>query len=83
MALVSSHSISPLVSEVNAPHTVLISFFMFSLLLLLIWTLGAQSSAPMWVSISIAIHRRMKVPSGPAYLAHVFPPSASHLDLGS
>ena len=36
---------------------------MFSLLLLLIWTWGAQSSAPMWVSvsISISIHPQMKV----------------------
>ena len=34
---------------------------MFSLLLLLIWTLGAQASAPGWVSVSISIHRQMKV----------------------
>ena len=29
----------------------------------------------MWVSISISIYRQMKVPSGPAFLAHILPPS--------
>ncbi|KAK7797905.1 hypothetical protein U0070_020288 [Myodes glareolus] len=37
---------------------------MFSLLLLLIRTLEAQSSAPMWVSVSISIHHQMKVLCG-------------------
>ena len=32
-------------------------------------------------SLSISIHRRMKVPSDPDFLAHILPPSASHLDL--
>ena len=39
---------------------ILTSLLMFSLLLLLIWTLRAQSSAPMWVSVIISIHRQMK-----------------------
>ena len=30
---------------------------------------GAQSGAPMWVSVCIAIHPRMKVPSGLAFIA--------------
>ena len=37
----------------------------------------------MWVSVCIAIHRRMKVPSDLALPAHVLLPSASRLDLGS
>ena len=64
---------------VIASLAVLISFFIFFVLLLLIWTFGAQSGAPMWVSVSISIHRRMKVPSDPDFLAHVLPPSVSHL----
>ena len=44
---------------------------------------GAQSGAPIWVSVCIAIHRRMKVPSGLAFFAHVLFPSPSRLDLGS
>ena len=58
------------------------NMLMFSLLLLLIWTLGAQSSAPMWVSVSISIHSQMKIPSDHDFLAHILPPS-SHLNLGS
>ena len=44
---------------------------------------GAQSGVPMWVSVCVAIHRQMKVPSGLAFFAHVLFPSASRLDLGS
>ena len=39
------------------------SLLIFSLLLLFNWTLGAQSGAPMWVSVSISLHHRKKVPS--------------------
>ncbi len=34
---------------------------MLSLLLLLIWTLGFQSGAPMWVSFFVSFHLLMKV----------------------
>ena len=34
---------------------------MFSLLLLLIWTFGTKSSAPVWVSVSISIYGQVKV----------------------
>ena len=46
---------------VDAPLTVLTSLLMFSLFLFFIWTLEAQSSALMWVSVSISIHWQMKV----------------------
>ena len=68
---------------VDAPLMILTSLLIFSLFLLLIWTLGSQSSDPMWVSVSISIHHWVKIPSDPAFLAHVLPPSAPHLDLGS
>ena len=53
---------------VNTLLAVLTSFFMNALLLLLIWTLEAQFSVPMWVSVSISIYRQMKVPSGLTFL---------------
>ena len=45
----------------DASLVILIFLLMFSLILLLIWTLGAQSSASKWVSVSISIHRQIKV----------------------
>ena len=48
---------APLSPWVGAPLVVLTSLLMFSLVLLLIPTLGAKSGAPVWISI----HRQMKV----------------------
>ena len=44
---------------------------------------SAQFGVPIWVSICIAIQRRMKVSCALAFIAHDLFPSASHLDLGS
>ena len=52
---------APLSQWVGAPLMDLTSLLMFSLLMLLIWSLGVQSSAPMCVSVPISIHRQMKV----------------------
>ena len=51
----------PLSQCVDAHFVGLTSLLIFSLLLLLNWTLGAKSSAPMWVSVSSPIHGQMKI----------------------
>ena len=60
-ASVHSHYISPAIPVHGCTSRRPDFVLMFSLLLLLIWTLGAKSSAPMWVSASISTYGQMKV----------------------
>ncbi|KAK7807248.1 hypothetical protein U0070_003248 [Myodes glareolus] len=60
----------PLYQWVNAPFAVLTSFFMFSFLLLFIWTLEAQSSAPIPGSMQLHLGDFMMDPTVRNYICY-------------